>query len=152
MECVGLCCLSGELSEWKLGHIFCFACATIGDPYLSCRCSQNGKSCVASILLADVVPVGSGVVGYRDRVCVKADVFVFVDRFNRPVESGAQTVCCIASTLGETNACCAAFVVGSIDGHTFLIAVVSFGQAGSFILCEGDAVIKEQVIAIAKLP
>ena len=63
------------------------------------------------------------------------DMFVFVDLFNRPVESGAQTVCCIASTLGETNACCAAFGVGSIDGHTFLIVVVSFGHAGSFILC-----------------
>ena len=101
--------------EWELGHVFSFACASIGDFYFSCRCLQNGKACFASILLADVVSVGSRVVCYHDRllvatvlmysvVCGNADMLVLVDHFNRPVEWEAQTVGGIASTLGETNA------------------------------------------------
>jgi hypothetical protein len=42
--------------------------------------------------------------------------------------------------------------VGSVDCHTFLVAVVGFGQAGPFVLCKGNAVVKEQVVAIAQLP
>jgi hypothetical protein len=34
----------------------------------------------------------------------------------------------------------------------FLIAGVIFGQAGSFVLCEGNAVVEEQVITIAQSP
>ncbi len=107
--------------------------------------------------------VGSGVVRYHDGllivdvlmyfvVCGKADMLVLVDLFNRPVECGAQTVGGIAATLGKTNACCAMFGVGSIDNHTFLIAVIDYGQAGPFFLCKGNAVVKEQVVAIAQSP
>ena len=74
-------------------------------------------------------------------VCGKADMIVLVDLFNGAVERGAQTVGCIASTLGKTNACCATLGVGSVDSHTFLVGVVGFGQAGSFVLCKGDAVV-----------
>ncbi len=85
-------------------------------------------------------------------VCGEADMLVLVDLFNCLVECGAQTVGCIAATLGKTNACCAMLGVGSVDCHTFLVAVISFGQAGPFVLCESNAVVKEQVIAIAQSP
>ncbi len=78
--------------------------------------------------------------------------FVLVDLFNRPVECRAQTVGRIVATLGKTNACCATFGVGSVDCHTFLVAVVGFGQAGPFVLCESNAVVEELVVAIAQLP
>ena len=151
--------------EWELGYVFSFACASIGDSNLSCRCSQNRKACLALILLADVVSFGSRVVRYHDGllvvdvlmyavvfVCGKADMLVLVDLFDRPVECGAQTVGGVAATLGKTNACCAAFGVGIVDSHTFLVTVISFGQAGPFILCKGNAVVKEQVVAIAQAP
>jgi hypothetical protein len=85
-------------------------------------------------------------------VCGEADMLVLVDLFIHPVQCGAQTVGHIAATLGKTNAFCAMLGVGSVDCHTFLVAVVSFGQAGLFIFCKGNAVIKEQVIAIAQSP
>jgi hypothetical protein len=31
--------------------------------------------------------------------------------------------------------------VGSVDSHTFFVGLIGFGQAGSFVLCEGDAVV-----------
>ncbi len=77
-------------------------------------------------------------------------MLVFVNLFNRAVECRAQTVGSIASTLGKTNAWCATFGVGSVDSHTFFVGFVGFGQAGSFVLCEGDAVVEEQVVAIAQ--
>jgi len=83
-------------------------------------------------------------------VCGKADMLVFIDLFNCPVECGAQTVGNIASTLGKTNACRATLGVGSIDSHTFLVVFVGFGQAGSFVLCEGNAVVEEQVVPITQ--
>ena len=98
----------------------------------------------------DVVSVGSRVVSYHDGVCGEADMLVFVNLFNRAVECRAQTVGSIASMLGKTNAWCATFGVGSVDSHTFFVGFVGFGQAGSFVLCEGDAVIEEQVVAIAQ--
>ncbi len=76
----------------------------------------------------------------------KADMLFLVDLFNRPVECGAQTVGGIAATLGITKACCAAFGVSIVDCHTLLVAVVGFGQAGLFVLCEGNAVVEEQVV------
>ena len=69
-----------------------------------------------------------------------------VNLFNRPVECGAQTVGGIAATLGITNACCAAFGVSIVDCHTLLVAVVCFGQDGTFVLWAGNAVVKEQVV------
>ncbi len=93
------------------------------------------EACVALILLTGVVSVGSRVVSHHDGVCGKADMFVLVELFNRPVESGAQTVGGIASKLGETNYCCAMFVVCIINSHTFLIVVIGFGQAGPFVFC-----------------
>ncbi len=85
-------------------------------------------------------------------VCGKADMLVLVDLFNRPVECGAQTVGSVAATLGKTNSCCALFDVGIIDSHTFLAAVIGFGQAGPFVLWKGNAVVEEQVVAIAQVP
>ncbi len=34
----------------------------------------------------------------------------------------------------------------------FLVSVIGFGQAGPFVLCEGNAVVEEQVVAIAQSP
>ncbi len=85
-------------------------------------------------------------------VCGKADMLVLVDLFNCLVECRAQTVGRIAATLGKTNAFCATLSVGSVDCHTFLVAVVGFGQAGLFVLCKGNAVVKEEVVAIAQSP
>ena len=116
---------------------------------------------MAPILLADVVSVSSRVVRYHDGlpvvdvlmyvfVCGKADMLVLVDIFNRPVECRAHTVGSVAATLGKTNACCASFGVGIVDSHMFLVAVVGFGQAGPFVLCKGNAVVKKQVVAFAQ--
>ncbi len=149
------------MSEGELGHVFSFACASIGDSYFSCRCSHNGKACFALILLADVVSIGSEVVRYHDGlliaavlmyfvVCVEADMFVLFDLFNPPVECGAQVVGGIASMLGKTNACWATLGVDSIDSHTFLVAFIGFGRAGPLVLCEGNAVVEEQVVAIVQ--
>jgi hypothetical protein len=85
-------------------------------------------------------------------VCGEAGMLVLVDLFNCPVECGAQTVGGIASTLGKTNAGCATLGLGSVDSHTFLVAFVGFGQAGPFVLCECNAVVEEQVAAIAQAP
>jgi hypothetical protein len=52
--------------------------------------------------------------------------------------------------LGKTNAWCATLGVGSVDSHTFFVGFVGFGQAGSFVLCVGDAVVEEQVVAISQ--
>jgi hypothetical protein len=68
-------------------------------------------------------------------------MLVLVNFFNHAVECRAQTVGSIASTLGKTNACCATIGVGSVDCHMFLVGFVGFGQTGSFVLCEGDAVV-----------
>ncbi len=116
---------------------------------------------MAPILLADIVSVGSRVVCYHDgllvvdvlmyaAVCGEADMLVLVDLFKCPVECGAQTVGSIAATLGKTNVCIALFGVGIVDSHTFLVAVVGFGKAGPFVLCKGNAVVKEQVAAFAQ--
>ncbi len=107
--------------------------------------------------------VGSRVVRYHNGllivdvmmyfvVCGKSDMLVLVDLFNCPVECIAQTVGRIAATLGKTNACCATLNVSNVDCHTFLVAVIGFGQAGPFVLCEGNAGIEEQVVAIVQLP
>ena len=37
----------------------------------------------------------------------------------------------------------------SIDCQTFCIAVVIFGQDGTFVLCVGNAVVEEQVVNVA---
>ncbi len=116
---------------------------------------------MAPILLADVVSVGSRVVRYHDGlpvldvlmyavVCGKSDMLVLVDLFNRLVECGAQTVVGVAAMLGKTNACCASFGVDILDSQMFLVVVVGFGQAGPFILCGGNAVVEEQVIAFVQ--
>jgi hypothetical protein len=72
--------------------------------------------------------------------------------FYCPIECGAQAVGDIAATLGNANAWCATLGVGSVDCQTFLIVGVIFGQAGPFVLCEGNAVVEEQVVTIAQLP
>ena len=54
--------------------------------------------------------------------------------------------------MGKTNVCGATLGVGSVDSHMFLVAFVGFGHDGTFVLCEGNAVVKEQVVAIAQAP
>ncbi len=85
-------------------------------------------------------------------VCGKADMLVLVDVFYCPIECRAQAVGGIAATLGNANAWCATLDVGSVDCQTFLIVGVVFGQVGPFVLCEGNAVVKEKVVTIAQLP
>jgi hypothetical protein len=70
-------------------------------------------------------------------------MLVLVDLFKHPIECGAQTVCGIASPLGKPNAWCATLGVGCVDCRTYLLLVLFFGQAGPFVLCEGNAVGKE---------
>ncbi len=87
------------------------------------------------VLLADVVSIGSGVVGYHDRLlvvgvlmyfvrCGKSYMLVLVDLFKRPIECGAQTVCGIAYPLGKPNVWCATFGVGCVNCRTFLLLVL----------------------------
>jgi hypothetical protein len=85
-------------------------------------------------------------------VCGKADMLVLVDLFYWPIECRAQAVGGIVATLGNANAWCAMLGVGSVNCQTYLIVGVVFGQADPFVLCEGNAVVKEQVITIAQLP
>ncbi len=105
--------------------------------------------------------VGSRVVCYHDGllivgvlmyfvVCGKADMLVLVDLFYYLIECGARAVGGIAATLGNTNAWCATLGVGSVDCQTFFIVGVVIGQAGPFVLCKGNAVVKEQVVTIAQ--
>ncbi len=54
--------------------------------------------------------------------------------------------------MNKTNACHATLGVGSIDSHSFLVACISFGQDITFVLCEGNAVVEEQVVAITQAP
>ena len=79
-------------------------------------------------------------------------MLVFVDLFNHPVECGAQTLGGVASALGKTNVWCAMLGVGSIDSRTFLVSFVGFGHNGTFVLCKGNAVVEELVIAITQAP
>ncbi len=106
------------------------------------------------VLLADAVSVGSGVVRYHDRLlvvgvlmyfvgCGESYMLVLVDLFKCPIECRAQTVCSVASPLGKPNAWCAALGVGCVNCCTLFVAGVVFGQAGLFVLCEGNAVVEE---------
>jgi hypothetical protein len=70
-------------------------------------------------------------------------MLVLVDLFKHPIECRAQTVCSVASPLGKPNAWCAMLDVGCINCHTFFVAGVIFGQASPFVLCKGNAVVKE---------
>ncbi len=121
----------------------------LGTPTFRVDVCRMGRPALHQSFLS----VGSRVVCYHDVllvatvlmysvVCVEADMFVLVDLFKRLVECRAQTVGGIASTLGKTNACYATLGVGSVDSHTFLVAFVGFGQAGPFVLCEGNAFVK----------
>ncbi len=107
-----------------------------------------------SVLLADVVSVGSRVIRYHDRLlvvgvlmyfvgCSEPYMLVLVDLFKRPIECRAQTVCGVASPLGKPNAWCATLGVGCVDCRTFFVAGVVFGHVGPFILCKGNAVVEE---------
>ncbi len=107
--------------------------------------------------------MGSEVIRYHDRLlvvdvlmyfvgCGESYMLVLVDLFKRPIQCRAQTVCSVASPLGKPNAWCATLGVGYVDCHTVFVAGVVFGQAGPFVLCEGNAVVKEQVVTIAQSP
>jgi hypothetical protein len=75
----------------------------------------------------------------------------FVELFDCPIEGGAHAVDQIASLLCKTDARFVSPNVGQVDCLEFCIAVIVFGQVGTFVLCYCDAVIKEQVIIIAQL-
>ncbi len=115
------------------------------------------------VLIADVVSVGSRVVCYHDRLlvvgvlmyfvgCGKSYMLVLVDLLKRPIECRAQTVCGVASPLGKPNAWCTTLGVGCVNCRKFFVAGAVFGQDGPFVLCEGNAVVEEQVVTIAQLP
>jgi hypothetical protein len=115
------------------------------------------------VLLADVVSIGSGVVRYHDRLlvvgvlmyfvgCGESYMLVLVDLFKHPIECRAQTACGVVSPLGKPNAWCATLGVGCVDCCSLFVAGVVFGQAGPFILCKGNAVVKEQVVTFAQSP
>ncbi len=75
----------------------------------------------------------------------------FVELFDRPIEGRAHAVDQIASLLLKTDARFVSPNMGRADCLAFCVAVVVFGQAGTFILCYCDAVIKKQVIILAQL-
>ncbi len=75
----------------------------------------------------------------------------FVELFDRPIEGRAHAVYQIASVLRKTDAQFVLPNVGQVDCLVFCIAVVIFGQVGTFVLCYCDAVIKEQVVILAQL-
>ncbi len=80
----------------------------------------------------------------------KADMLLgFVELFDCPIEGRAHAVYGIASELHKTDAW---FVLpNGVNCLAFCIAVVVFGQVGTFILCYCDAVIEEQVVILAQL-
>jgi hypothetical protein len=82
--------------------------------------------------------------------CGESYMLVLVDLFKHPIECGAQTGCGVASPLGKPNAWCATLGVGCVDCCTFFVASVVFGQAGPFVLCEGNVVVEKQVVTIAQ--
>ncbi len=82
----------------------------------------------------------------------EADMLLgFVKLFDRPIEGGAHAVYQIASVLRKTNAWFVSPNVGRVDCFVFCVAVVVFGQVGTFVLCYCDAVIKEKVIILTQL-
>jgi hypothetical protein len=82
--------------------------------------------------------------------CGESYMLVLVDLFKLPIECRAQTVCSVASPLGKPNAWCATLGVGCVNCRTFFVAGVVFGQAGPFVLCEGNAVVEEHVVTFAQ--
>ena len=73
----------------------------------------------------------------------------FVELFDCPIESEAHAVCCVASALRKADAWFVLPNVGRADCLAFHIVGVVFGQAGTFVLCYSDAVMKEQVVTLA---
>jgi hypothetical protein len=82
----------------------------------------------------------------------KADMlFDFVELFDPPIEGRAHAVYQIVSALRKTDARFVLPNVGRVDCLAFCIAVIVFGQVGTFVLCYCDAVIEEQVAILAQL-
>jgi hypothetical protein len=82
----------------------------------------------------------------------KADMLLgFVELFDRLIEVGAHALDQIVSLLRKTNAWFVLPNVGRVNCLAFCIAVVIFGQVGTFVLFYCDAVIKEQVIILTQL-
>ncbi len=75
----------------------------------------------------------------------------FVELFDHPIVGRAHAVNPIASALRKTNAWFVLPNVGQVNCLAFHVAVVIFGQAGMFVLCYCDAVIKEQVVILVQL-
>jgi hypothetical protein len=53
------------------------------------------------------------------------------------------------SALGELDSWLVALGMGGIDCHALCIVGVILGDGCSFILCFGDAVVKEQIVTFA---
>jgi hypothetical protein len=81
----------------------------------------------------------------------KADMLLgFVELCDHPIEDGAHAVYQIASALRKTDAWFVLPNVGQVDCLAFRVAVVIFGQVGTFVFCYCDAVIKEQAVILAQ--
>ena len=74
----------------------------------------------------------------------------FVEIFEHPVEGRAHAVCHVASTLHQAYVWCVARIADQVNCFGFCVGGIIFGQAGMFVLCGGDAVIKEQVVTFAQ--
>ena len=74
----------------------------------------------------------------------------FVELVDCPIEGGAHAVCCAVSVLSEDDAWFVLCNVGRVNCLAFCVVGVVFGQVGRFVLCDSDAVIKEQVVTLAQ--
>ncbi len=82
----------------------------------------------------------------------KADMLLgFDELFDCPIEGRAHAVDQIVSALRKTNARFVSPNVGRVNCLAFCVAVIVFGQVGTFVLCYCDAVIEEQVIILVQL-
>ena len=74
----------------------------------------------------------------------------FVELFERPIEGRTHAVCCVASALHQAYVQFVARIRGQVDCLAFCVGGIIFCQVDTFVLCGGDAVIKEQVVTFAQ--
>jgi hypothetical protein len=75
---------------------------------------------------------------------------VLLSFFECPIEGQAHAVCHAASALHQAYVWFVACTVGRVDCLAFCVGGIIFGQVSTFVLCGGDAVIKEQVVTFAQ--
>ena len=69
----------------------------------------------------------------------------FVELFKHPIEGRAHALCHVVSVLRQAY-------LRRVDCLASRIGGIRFGQVGMFVLCGGDAVIKEKVVTYAQPP